>query len=136
MKVIVIVICALIGISHQINVPKIINDFESALGNDTEDCFKTFNFNRPQLDVILNQKTLPTNDKNFKCFLNCILLHLGIADDSGRMNKDIVQKYLETDEATATRVYDACKDSKGDNNCERIFQSINCVHIKIRSSNV
>ncbi|KAF5285611.1 hypothetical protein FQA39_LY16580 [Lamprigera yunnana] len=136
MKVIVIFICALVGISHQINIPKVINDFEDTVDHDSQNCYKTFDLNRQKLDGILNQKTLPNNNDNFKCFLNCVLVHLGIADDSAKLVKDVAIKYLETDDATATKVYDACKDSKGPNNCESIFQIISCVHNKIRSPNI
>ncbi|KAF5285608.1 hypothetical protein FQA39_LY16577 [Lamprigera yunnana] len=113
MNVIVIITCTLIGISRQINVLKVVNDFEGAVENDSQNCYKTFDFNRQKLDGAWR-----------------------IADDSGRINQDIFQKYLETDEGTATRVYDACKDSKGDNNCETIYQFISGVHIKIRSPNL
>ncbi|KAF5291285.1 hypothetical protein FQA39_LY03436 [Lamprigera yunnana] len=62
------------------NFDKVIVDFENVVDKETKECYDEFKFNRQQLDGMLKLEDLP-NDRNLKCYLACLHIHLNIVDN-------------------------------------------------------
>ncbi|KAF5292988.1 hypothetical protein FQA39_LY13757 [Lamprigera yunnana] len=125
MKVLLLIFGVCIGVSQQMNIHKAISDFEDVAEKEAKECYVEFHFNHQQVHSMLNMKNFP-NDRNLKCLLACLYLHLNVVDESFNMFTDKVKPYFEVDEATAEIVYNKCKNLKGEDNCEKVFNAANC----------
>ncbi|KAF5292992.1 hypothetical protein FQA39_LY13761 [Lamprigera yunnana] len=126
MKTLCFIICALIGVSQQINIRKIVADFEDAIDKNAKDCYKEFNLDRQEIDRMIAGK-LP-NDRNLKCVFHCVFVHLNIFDEAASTFTENAKKYYEVDKPTADLIFNKCNDLKGEDNCEKTFHAINCVY--------
>ncbi|KAF5291280.1 hypothetical protein FQA39_LY03431 [Lamprigera yunnana] len=113
------------GVSRQLNVDKAIADFEDVVDKEAKECYSEFHVNRQQLDSMLKMRELP-NDRNIKCYMACLFSHLDMVDESFNQLTENSKKYLEVNETLADLVYNKCKDLKGEDNCEKVFNWANC----------
>ncbi|KAF5292989.1 hypothetical protein FQA39_LY13758 [Lamprigera yunnana] len=133
MKVLLLIVCVCIGVSRQNNFEKATDDFEDVLDKKAKECNDKFHFNRQQLDSMLKIAGDLPNDRNSKCYLTCLYIHLNIVDKSFTTLTDDVKIYLEVDEATAEIIYNKCKGLKGEDNCDKVFNAVNCIHNMLRN---
>ncbi|KAF5292990.1 hypothetical protein FQA39_LY13759 [Lamprigera yunnana] len=132
MKILLLFVCVCIGASQQMNFDKIIDDLEDAIDKGSKECYDEFKLSRQQLDSMFKMKDLP-NSRDLKCDLACIYIHLNFVDGSFTMLTDKVKRYSGVDEATAEIVYNKCKNLKGEDNCEKAFNSANCIREELRN---
>ncbi|KAF5291288.1 hypothetical protein FQA39_LY03439 [Lamprigera yunnana] len=131
MKVLLLIVWVFIGVSQQMNFDNILDDFEDAIDKEAKECYNEFHLNRQQLDTMIKIKDLP-NDRNLKCYLSCVYIHLNMVDESFDRLAENVKKYFEVDEPTTDLVFNKCKDLKGEDNCEKSFTMTNCVRENLR----
>ncbi|KAF5272423.1 hypothetical protein FQA39_LY07891 [Lamprigera yunnana] len=127
MKAVILIFCAFIAISLQLDFKKFIADFEDAMYKNARDCYKENNLTRKQLDDALALSRLP-NDRSIKCFLDCAANHLNVVDQLGNLVEDNFKAYLYVvDDGLKDQIYKECKDLKGEGECEKIYNISECV---------
>ncbi|KAF5297542.1 hypothetical protein FQR65_LT09973 [Abscondita terminalis] len=109
-----------------VNFHKLINDFEDKIDKEAKNCYKEFNMNRASLDEKLQSLELP-NERNLKCFMNCVITHLNIFDKNGMIALEKLRKYLDIDKETQDKIYTNCKDIQGADDCEKFFEMSVCI---------
>ncbi|KAF5291286.1 hypothetical protein FQA39_LY03437 [Lamprigera yunnana] len=114
------------------NFDKAIVDFEDVVDKEAKECYNEFHFNRQQLESMLKMVDLP-NDRNLKCYLACLYIHINIVDESFNRLTENAKQYYEVDKPTADLIYNKCKDLKGEDNCEKAFTMTNCVREYLKS---
>ncbi|KAF5285607.1 hypothetical protein FQA39_LY16576 [Lamprigera yunnana] len=127
MKVLVLLVLSLIGASQELSVSHIIKDFEDASDTLAKKCYQDFQITRAQVDVAVEMEELPT-DRSFKCFLNCVAVELKIVDESANLQILNAQKYLEMDVDKASAIINECRNTDGDDSCEKVYHMLNCAH--------
>ncbi|KAF5292991.1 hypothetical protein FQA39_LY13760 [Lamprigera yunnana] len=132
MKVLLLIVCICIGVSQQINFDKVIDDFEDVIDKEAKECYDEFKLNRTQLDSMVKMENLP-NDRNLKCYIACILIHVNIVDESFNVLTENAKKYYELDEPSADLIYNKCRVLKGEDNCEKAFTASNCVRENLKN---
>ncbi|KAK4885648.1 hypothetical protein RN001_001919 [Aquatica leii] len=125
MKTVLLITCALFGLSHQLNFDKILKDFEDTIDAQARDCYGEFSSNRASLDAQLKLPELP-DDKNFKCFFDCVLSHLNFFDKSGALVEASLKKYVDKD---ADKIYTACKDVSEPDGCDKFLGIAKCIQV-------
>ncbi|KAF5297543.1 hypothetical protein FQR65_LT09974 [Abscondita terminalis] len=125
MKATLLITFVLVGVSHQLNLEKLVNDFEDVVDKEARDCYGEFNLNRAMLDEKLKALEFP-NDRNFKCFYHCIITHLNVFDKDGNMVIEKVKNYFDVEEEVQKRVFDNCKDIQEEDGCEKFYQMALC----------
>ncbi|KAF5292993.1 hypothetical protein FQA39_LY13762 [Lamprigera yunnana] len=125
MKILLLTICAIIGMSQQVNFNKLLEDFEDEVEKEAKQCYADFHINRQQLDSMLKVLYLP-DDRNLKCFLACTYLHFNVADETGALTNKI-KDYIDVDEPIIEKMLSICKDIEGNDVCEKVFNEINCL---------
>ncbi|KAK4885647.1 hypothetical protein RN001_001918 [Aquatica leii] len=128
MKTVLLITCALFGLSHQLNFDKILKDFEDTVDSQARDCYGEFSSNRASLDAQLKLPEFP-DDKNFKCFFDCVLSHLNFFDKSGALVEASLKKYVDKD---ADKIYAACKDVSEPDGCDKFLGIAKCIRGKIK----
>ncbi|KAF5272422.1 hypothetical protein FQA39_LY07890 [Lamprigera yunnana] len=115
------------AISQQFDFKKICAEFEGTIDENARDCYKENNLTRKQLDDALALSRLP-NDRSIKCFLNCVMTHLDMVDESGNLVEDNFKKYLYVhNDVMEDQIYKACKDLEGDDGCEKMYNIAECL---------
>ncbi|KAF5272424.1 hypothetical protein FQA39_LY07892 [Lamprigera yunnana] len=126
MKALILIFCAFIASSQQLDFKKITADFEGAIDENARDCYKENNLTRNQLDEAISSLRLP-NDRSIICFFDCVANHLNIVDKAGKIVEDIFKAYLYVDDdGLKDKIYRECKDLKGDGECEKIYNISQC----------
>ncbi|KAF5305203.1 hypothetical protein FQA39_LY09291 [Lamprigera yunnana] len=121
MNILILLVGVIIGLSQQLDIDKVVKDFEEIVDAEAKDCYKENSLTRDQLDNNLKKREFP-NDKSFKCFFLCVATHLNITDDSGNYNEQIFKKYLLVEsDSLKDRIYKSCKDIKGIDACDTIY---------------
>ncbi|KAF5297545.1 hypothetical protein FQR65_LT09976 [Abscondita terminalis] len=123
MNAVLVITFALFGVSHQLNFQKIVTDFEDAIKEEVKDCYAEFKLDRNTINAKLLE--LP-NDRDFKCFFNCVFTHLNIFDQNGNIVEDKLRKYLDVDQELEDKIYNNCKDIQGADGCEKFFNMVVC----------
>ncbi|KAF5292995.1 hypothetical protein FQA39_LY13764 [Lamprigera yunnana] len=126
MNALFVLLCTLISVSHQVNFLQMIKDLEDAVDNDAKECYNTLHINREKFDRWLKMDILP-EDRQLKCFLNCIFTSLRTIDDSGTSLTRNMTKYLEVDEEKQNYIMNLCEKLKGDDRCDKVFDMVNCL---------
>ncbi|KAF5301387.1 hypothetical protein FQA39_LY10785 [Lamprigera yunnana] len=119
-------------IDFALNFDKVIDDFEDAVDKKVKERYHKFHLNRQQLDSILKEKDL-LNDRNLKCYLACLYIHINIVNKSFNRLTENAKKYYEADKSTADLIYNKCKDLKGEDNCDKVFNAANCARQILRT---
>ncbi|KAF5297544.1 hypothetical protein FQR65_LT09975 [Abscondita terminalis] len=130
---VLVLIFSIVSFSYQLDLEKLVNEFEDAVDEGADSCYTQFNLDRPKLAMIMISKQLP-NDRNFKCFFHCIATHINTFDKNGNLLKDALKKYIDVGPDVESIIYNNCKAVEENDVCEKVYQITKCVHIFMSSS--
>ncbi|XP_043266036.1 general odorant-binding protein 56h-like [Colletes gigas] len=122
MKTIVVVVALCI-----VGAMALTEEQEAQLGEFKTVCMEESNVER-QVVEDLKKGIVDENNEKGACFVACMLKKMGIMNQDGSLNEEVVKKRAPTDvtKERVEEIFNKCKDITGTNDCNKAAKLVAC----------